>query len=81
MLARAVNEESESDNPEAYTNLLDPLCASGYTKKRTMIRRRARRRREKARYLLSCTRSKRVSRVIDKFLQQKTELQSQTCSV
>ena len=76
-IARAVNEEivseSESDNPEAYTNLLDPLCASGkdlITKKRTMIRRRARRRREKAiadQHFLSRKRSKRVSRVIEKF--------------
>ena len=32
-IARAVNDEiaskSESDNPEAYTNLLDHLCVSG----------------------------------------------------
>ena len=32
-----------------------------------MIRRRARRRREKAQYFLSRTRSKKVSRVIEKF--------------
>lgn len=54
-IARAVNgeivSESESDSPEAYVSVSDPLSAAGkelIAKKRAKIQRRARRRREKA---------------------------------
>ena len=76
-IARAVNgeivSESESENPEAYMSVSDPLSTAGrelITKKRAMIRRRARRRREKAiaeQRFLSRKVSKRVSKILQKF--------------
>ena len=64
-IARAVNgevvSESESDSPEAYVGVSDPLSTGGrqlIAKKRKMIKRRARRRRQKAiadqRFLARC---------------------------
>ena len=75
--ARAVNgeivSESESDTPESYTTVSDPLSTAGkklIEKKRMMIKRRSRRRLEKAianeRFL--CRRvSKRANRILQKF--------------
>ena len=45
-----VVSESESDNPEAYSAITDPVCPNGkqlIPKKRAAIRRRARRKQEK----------------------------------
>ena len=75
--ARAVNDEivseSESDSPEAYINVSDPLSRPGKTliaKKRMMIKRTARRRREKAiaeQHLLSRKVSHRANTILQKF--------------
>ena len=76
-IARAVNgeivSESESDCPEAYVGVSDPLSCAGkelIAKKRTMIQRRARRRREKAiadQHFLSRKVSKRANGILQKF--------------
>ena len=73
MVNGEIVSESESDNAEVYTTVLDPLSVSGrdlIAKKRTMLRRRARRRREKAiadQHLLSRNVSKRASQLVEKF--------------
>ena len=76
-MARAVNgevvSESESDDPEAYTALSEPLSAKGkelIARKRIAIRRRSKRRQEKAiaeQRFLSRKVSKRGSRIVSKF--------------
>ena len=73
-IARAINEEvvteSESDNPDAYASLCDPLSQTGKNiimKRRAAIRRRARRARAKViaeQAYFSRKVSKRVSRVL-----------------
>ena len=75
--ARIVNgevvSESESDNPEEYSAIKDPLSIMGkemITKKRAQIRRRARRKQEKAvadQHFLQRTVSKRVSSIVQKY--------------
>ena len=76
-IARVFNgeivSESESDSPEAYVELTEPLSTIGkemITKKRKKIQRRARRRKEKAiaeQRFLSCKVSKRANTIIEKF--------------
>ena len=68
-----VVSESESDSPESYANIIDPLCTAGkelIAKKRAQIRRRAQRKKEKAiadqRYL-SRRVSKRANTLLQKF--------------
>ena len=75
--ARIVNgeivSESESDSPETYANTTDPLSATGkelIAKKRAAIRRRARRKQEKAiseERFLSRKASKRATALLQKF--------------
>ena len=72
--ARSLNGEiisdSESDNPECYVGITDPLSDKAkhlIAKKCAAIRRRARRRKKKAvaeRRFLSCKISKRVSKIL-----------------
>ena len=76
-MARIVNgevvSESESDSPESYAHIVDPLCNAGkklIAKKRAAIQRRARRKKEKAiaeQRFLSRRVSKRASNLLQKF--------------
>ena len=76
-VARVVNgeivSESESDSPDAYASVLDPLSAAGkelIAKKRAAIQRRARRKREKFvadKRFLSRKISKRANNLLKKF--------------
>lgn len=73
-IARAVNGEivsaSESDSLEAYTNVTELLSTAGKAKKRMKIKRRARRRREKAiaeQRFLSRKVSKRANQIFQMF--------------
>lgn len=68
-----VVSESESDSPEAYSAIKDPVCPNGkqlIAMKRAAIQRRARRKQEKviaAQHFLRRQVSKRVSKIIEKF--------------
>lgn len=72
-LSMEIVSESESDSPESYASIVDPLSTAGkelLAKKRANIRRRAQRKKEKAiadQHFLSHRVSKRANTILQKF--------------